>query len=69
MEFKIGDRVKLNPNKRQGSSTLSRVSLEQEFTIMDICQPSVLCCTVRINSSSTWNIPLFDVMKVGKKCK
>ena len=68
-KLKIGDLVKLNPNKKQVSFDIMNLGFETEYIIMNIRQFFDLCCTVRIDSNRTRNIPLSSVMKVGKKCK
>ena len=69
-KLKIGDLVKLNPNKKQLNSDIRYVGYGKEYNISYIHYGDFSSyCTILIEDADWWEIHLSSVMRVSKKCK
>ena len=66
-KFKIGDRIKLHPNKRQYAIDINVIGFREEYTVVAIGGVvSPFCTVLLIPSGHSWNLYFTKIMKVGK---
>ena len=68
MRFKIGDKVKLNPNRKQPALYIANIGFEKEYTVINI-KKGFLDHFVFLDNDCEYSSYAYRLMKVGIKIK